>query len=124
MAERIKKGMAIVQFLALQEFIRKRLSEGYSYKLIYEELYNEGKFTASYKTLSRYIKDFGLKQQFPLSKEKVEDKKVEQHAEQPTQAISDVKTKSDMPTSEALKLRPDYNTLIADEQNNGKEGND
>lgn len=124
MAERIKRGMAIVQFLALQDVIRKRLSEGYSYKLIYEELYNEGKFTASYKTLSRYIKDFGLKQQFPLSKEKVEDKKVEQHAEQPTQAISDVKTKSDMPTSEALKLRPDYNTLIADEQNNGKEGND
>ena len=107
MAEKIKRGMAFVQFLAMQELIKKKLSEGYNYTLIYEELHNDGKYTGSYKTLSRYIKEFGLKQQVSLIEEKSKDKKIEQpitsknkqlaiqQIEQPKQHHTKLKEKND-----------------------------
>lgn len=48
--------MARVQFLAVRTTIRSKLLQGYTVKLIYDELCSEGKVTSSYKTFSRYIK--------------------------------------------------------------------
>ncbi len=60
MAERVKRGMVRVKFLALKEIIQNKLLQGYTIKLIYDELCNEGTFTGSYKSFSRYIKIYEL----------------------------------------------------------------
>lgn len=60
MAERIKRGMARVQFLAVKMIVQDKLLQGYTVKLIYDELCSEGKIAGSYKSFSRYIKIYEL----------------------------------------------------------------
>ncbi len=73
MAERIKRGMARVQFLAVKEIVQNKLMQGYTVKLIYDELCSEGKIAGSYKSFSRYIKIYELTK---INNAKIEQKQL------------------------------------------------
>lgn len=59
MAERKPKYMARVEYRQHQERIEKRLAEGYSQRLVYDELTREGLLSMSYSAFCDYVRGGG-----------------------------------------------------------------
>jgi len=54
--ERLKKGVARIEFFAVRQEVEKLLAAGYSIKLAYEDLKEKGKITMSYQAFYRNLK--------------------------------------------------------------------
>lgn len=59
MTERKPKYMARVEYRQHQERIEKRLAEGYSQKLVYDELTRDGLLSMSYSAFCDYVRGGG-----------------------------------------------------------------
>lgn len=109
MAERIKRGMARVQFLAVKEIVQNKLMQGYTVKLIYDELCSEGKIAGSYKSFSRYIKIYELT--------KINNAKIEQ--KQPVNSNNQKEQRQEQTPSQKVSFKDgaSYSTLIKNTEN-------
>jgi len=54
--ERLKKGFARIEFFAVRQEVEKLLAAGYSIKLAYDYLKDNGKITMSYQAFYRNLK--------------------------------------------------------------------
>lgn len=54
--ERLKKGLARIEFFAVRQEVEKLLAAGYSIKLAYDNLKDNGKITMSYQAFYRNLK--------------------------------------------------------------------
>ena len=62
MPENKRPSFARVQYRAVQPLVEQKLAEGYSIRLIYEELTGSGSLTMGYTSFCDYIRGKGVRQ--------------------------------------------------------------
>lgn len=102
MTEKLPRGMAKVQFVAIKDIIKTKFDEGYNITLIYNELRKEEKFTSSFRTFSRYLELFDLK---PPKPDKTKNKKKLSHSKN----TSEKKEQQEIQQPQKTNSRPELN---------------
>ncbi len=73
--ERMRRGLAIVEFFAVEDEIQKLRSQKYGITLTYEKLKEEGKIKMSYKTFYGHLKKYEKENEEKKQLQKKEKKK-------------------------------------------------